>query len=120
MANSNVYVTHIEWEWDMRSKLPLLNHHRARRLKLGECFIAFNRRCSMARIVDGVGGFHEFRADTGEAFDVNAIVDLMRKGWYVPLELGAKVIELKPPDRKKKKAKRADPKKAPRRSRRVA
>lgn len=108
-------VTGVTWEWDMRSKLKLLNSTRAKRLRPGECFIAFNRSLSIARVVNGYGEMLEIRSAEGVEFDPEIAISRVFNGWTLELGAGAKILQLRPPEKKKKKQQRVGAKKAPRR-----
>lgn len=73
---------------DMRSKLELLQSRKAKALKRGQCIVAINGAQTIARVVDYVGGLHEYRAREGEQFSLGAITDLMRQGIGLELNIG--------------------------------
>ena len=83
-----IRVAHVEAEWDMRRKHALREGTRAIRLKQGQCLVAFNRRLTMARIIDSEGGVHDYYADRGVKFDLEVLAEMMLRGFTVELDVG--------------------------------
>jgi len=85
-------MVHLIENQDMRTKHDLLQGKKARSLKRGQCLVALNSAQTIARVVDYVGGLHEYHAVEGERFSLARITDLMRQG--IGLELAVGVHEV--------------------------
>lgn len=85
-----IKVVDIIGEWDMRKMHPLRFHRKTKNLRQGSCVIAFNRKQSMARIIDWAGGVHTYYAEKGEIFDMESLRELVNKAFYVDLKPGVK------------------------------
>ena len=83
-----VKVLHVVKAWDMRKKHALREGIRAAKLKRGQCLVAFNRALDMARIIDSEGGVHDYYADKGEQFDLQAVRGRMERAMFVDLDVG--------------------------------
>ena len=83
-----VRVVHVEADWDMRIRHKLRIGNRARRLKARECFVAFNRALTIARIIDSELGTHDYYTVQGEVFDLELLQAKIKGGLDVDLEVG--------------------------------
>ena len=88
MLNSTVKIVDIREEHDMRWKHYLRESLPVRRLKPGEVIVCFNRALTQARIVDHMGGIHDYWSDDLEPFDIEMITEYMQKGINVTLQPG--------------------------------
>ena len=70
--------------WDMRMR-HALREKALKGLKHGQCFVALNGRRTMARIIDCVGGVHDFYADPGMRFDMQTLSQMCVQGFKVKL-----------------------------------
>ena len=73
-------------EWDMRSRTSLRELLVTRRLKKGECVVAFNRKMTIARILintqseDAEVGTLEYYASEGYEFDMDVLRNIVSDG----------------------------------------
>lgn len=70
--------------WDMRIR-HALRDKAMKGLKYGQCFVALNGRHTIARIIDCVGGVHDFYADAGMRFDLQTVSQMMTQGMKLKL-----------------------------------
>lgn len=70
--------------WDMRMRHKL-REQALKELKYGACLVALNGKRTMARIVDGVGGVHDYYADAGVRFDIDGLSHMLTQGMKVRL-----------------------------------
>ncbi len=85
---SEIQVVHVELDWDMRQVHALREGLRARRLKPGQCLVAFNRALDMARVIDSEGAVHNYYGYQGEEYDLEELAAQMRAGIGIKLEVG--------------------------------
>lgn len=70
--------------WDMRRRHKL-REKSMKGLKYGQCVVALNGRHSMARVIDCVGGVHDYYADDGMRFDMQTVSQMMTQGLKLKL-----------------------------------
>ncbi len=75
----------------MRGVHKLRKHRKAKKLKSGDCIVAFNKASTMARIIDWKGGVHTYYAEPRQVFDLDALKRLVGSGFGVVLEPGITV-----------------------------
>ena len=76
-------------EWSMNRVHALREDSRAIALKRGEALVAFNRKGTIARIIDCVGAVHTYYAEPKTVFDIQTLSDLVERGFWMQLNVGA-------------------------------
>jgi len=66
----------------------LRGDRRAIALKRGEALVAFNRKLTIARIIDCVGGVHTYYAEPKTVFDIQTLSELVDRGFWMQLTVG--------------------------------
>jgi hypothetical protein len=66
---------------------------RAIALKRGEALVAFNRKGTIARLVDCVGAVHTYYAEPKTVFDIQTLSALVERGFWIQLTVGASARE---------------------------
>ncbi len=74
---SVVTVKHVRMDWDMRSIHPM-RQLGAKGLREGEVSLFVNKRCTIAKLVDCVGGLYQHWCEKGEVFDMAVIRDRVK------------------------------------------
>ena len=87
---TKVRIISIVDEWSMNRIHALRDDSRAIALKRGEALVAFNRKMTIARIIDCVGGVHTYYAEPKTVFDIQTLSDLVDRGFWMQLTVGAK------------------------------
>lgn len=82
-------ITAIIEDWHMGKVHKLREDRRAKKLKRGQCLIAFNRKMTIGRIIDPLGGVHTYYAAKKSVFDVDALSAMVADGFWVELKVGS-------------------------------
>lgn len=73
----------------------------ARRLKAGECLVAFNRSRSIATFVDSAGGLHRYYCPQGRRYDLATLAEQVAAGLSIELHAGKLTKSRKAPKLKR-------------------
>ena len=84
-----VRITSIVDAWSMNKIHALREDSRSIALKRGEALVAFNRKGTIARIIDCVGAVHTYYAEPKTVFDIQTLSDLVERGFWIQLSVGA-------------------------------
>jgi hypothetical protein len=87
---TKVRITSIIDNWSMNRIHALRDQDRATALKRGEALVAFNRKMTIARVIDCVGGVHTYYAEPKTIFDMQTLSDMVERGFWMELTVGAK------------------------------
>lgn len=83
-------VAAVKSDHNMTYRHELRSSPQAQRLKPGQCFVAFNSLLTIARIIDFMGGIHDYYAPDGEQFDTQMLSNMMQKGIGVEFTIDKK------------------------------
>jgi len=81
----SVRITKIIENQDMRG----IHKLRSRKVKKGECLIAFNNNRTIGRIIDCAGGVHTYYTEPGLTFDLDSLRDMVYDAFYIDIHVGA-------------------------------
>jgi hypothetical protein len=87
---AKVRITSIVDDWSMNKIHALRDDSRAAALKRGEALVAFNRRLTIARIIDCTGAVHTYYAEPKTVFDIETLSGLVDRGFWMKLSVGAR------------------------------
>ena len=87
---TKVRITSIVESWSMNKIHALREDSRAIALKRGEALVAFNRKNTIARVIDCIGGVHTYYAEPKTIFDMQTLSDMVERGFWIELTVGAK------------------------------
>ena len=72
-------------EWNMNSIHSLRKRAEQYPLARNQCLIAFNRKQTIARIIDCMGGVHTYYSEKNQAFDVEELNNLVHDSFHVSI-----------------------------------
>lgn len=83
-AQASLSIARVVDGWDMRMRHSL-REKALKGLKHGQCLVALNGKHTLARVIDNVGGVHDYYADPGQRFNIDAVSQMMQMGVKVKL-----------------------------------
>lgn len=83
-TSSSLSIARVVDGWDMRVRHSLRDKA-LKGLKYGQCLVALNGKRTMARVIDCVGGVHDYYADPGMRFDMETLSQMLTQGFKVRL-----------------------------------
>jgi hypothetical protein len=81
-------ITKIIEKWDMRGVHKLRKLGKTKKLRRGQCLIAFNKAQTIGRIIDNVGGVHTYYTTGSKVFDIDELSNLVDESFWVSLKIG--------------------------------
>lgn len=79
-------ITKVIEDWNMHERHKL--RRRYAHLKSGDVVLCLNKRRNIARLVDSAGGLHDYYAEKGMRFDLEAVQSMVFSGIRVDLTIG--------------------------------
>jgi hypothetical protein len=87
---TKIRITSIIDNWSMNRIHALRDRDSAVALRRGEALVAFNRKGTIARIIDCAGAVHTYYAEPKTVFDIQTLSDMVERGFWIELTVGAK------------------------------